>query len=226
MSKKIVKSNKHNDSKKGIKPTKKKYKNKLDEILSLEKKLLKEEEKIAVEEKRIRQEESIEREKENKIEKILEKEESDLEKIEKIEQEIKAEIGGHPLAQVTYKDIVKGLIGAFIGLAIHYTFVYGVKVSETLTMTRAIIMFPLTFLVGLLFIYATGFRKVEDKKLLVYMPLRLSVLYLCALIMSILVLFLFYPTFGHEFEESFKMVAGVMLAAVVGACTADLLGKE
>jgi hypothetical protein len=44
--------------------------------------------------------------------------------------------------------------------------------------------------------------------------------------MSILVLVLFYPNFGYNFEESYKMVAAVMLAAVVGACTADLLGKE
>jgi len=192
---------------------------KLDEVIALEKKLLKEEKKIEAEER-------IEKDNENKEEKLLEKEESDLERLEKIEMEIKSEVGGHPLAKVTFKDITKGFIGSFIGLAIHYTFVYGVEISEHLTMTRATIMFPLTFLVGLLFIYATGFRKVQDKKLLIYMPIRLFVLYTCALIMSILVLYLFYPDFGHSFEESYKMVAGVMLAAVVGACTADLLGKE
>lgn len=193
--------------------------NKLDEVIALERKLLQEERKIEAEE-------SIEKSNENKEEKLLEKEESDLEKLEKIEEEIRAEVGEHPLAKVTFKDITKGLVGAFIGLAIHYTFVYGVEISENLTMTRATIMFPLTFLVGLLFIYATGFRKVQDKKLLIFMPLRLLVLYTCALVMSILVLYLFYPAFGHEFEESYKMIAGVMLAAVVGACTADLLGKE
>ncbi|MGV8171498.1 MAG: hypothetical protein ACP5OA_02270, partial [Candidatus Woesearchaeota archaeon] len=152
--------------------------------------------------------------------------ESDIEKLEKIEKEIKTKIEEHPLAKVTFKDLTKGMIGAFIGLAIHYTFVYGVKVSEGLTMTRATIMFPLAFFVGLLFIYATGFRKVDDRRLLVYMPIRMLVLYICALTMSILVLILFYPSFGHEFEESYKMIAGVMLAAVVGACTADLVGKE
>ena len=57
------------------------------------------------------------------------------------------------------------------------------------------------------------------------MPVRLLVLYICSLIMSVLVLLLFYPNFGHNFLESYKMVAGVMLAAVVGACTADLIGK-
>jgi uncharacterized membrane protein len=206
---------------------------KLDKILNVENRLLeaerdveKKEEKLESEEKRIESEEEQIESKEkgfSNMEKVMEKEESDIEKLEHMEQELKAEVGEHPLAKVTLKDLAKGLIGAFIGLAIHYTFVYGVELSTTLTMTRATILYPLTFIVGLLFIYATGFRKIQDKKILVYMPIRLGVLYLCSLIMSIVVLFLFYPNFGHTLEESYKMVAAVMLAAVVGACTADLL---
>jgi uncharacterized membrane protein len=196
--------------------------NKLNIIMVAEGKLLNEENRIEKEEKKIEGEEKDI----NKIEGVLQKEETDIEKLEKIETEIKAEVGEHPLANVTFKDLAKGMIGAFIGLAIHYTFVYGVEISTNLTMLRATLMFPITFLVGLLFIYATGFRKIQDKKILIYMPLRLSVLYVCSLVMSILVLYLFYPTFGNNFQESYKMVAGVMLAAVVGACTADLLGKE
>jgi len=218
ISKKNLKSNKYHIAKK----KKQNVGNKLDKILSVENRLLHEEHNVEREEKRIEL-------RENEIDKLgdtLKKEETDIEKLEKIEEEIKAEVGSHPLAQVTLKDITKGFIGAFIGLAIHYTFVYGVEIAEKMTMMRATIMFPLTFLVGILFIYATGFRKVQDTKLLVYMPIRLFILYICSLIMSILVLYLFYPSFGHSFEESYKMVAGVMLAAVVGACTADLLGKE
>jgi uncharacterized membrane protein len=204
---------------KSVQKQEKENSEKLTEVIALEKKLLEEEKKIETEE-------SVEKNEENKIENILEKEESDIEKLEKIEEEIKAEVGEHPLAKVTLRDVIKGLIGAFIGLAIHYTFTYGVEIAQGLTMTRATILFPVTFFVGLLFIYATGFRKVDDKKLLIYMPIRLFVLYLCALAMSVLVLMLFYPNFGNVFEESYKMVAAVMLAAVVGACTADLLGKE
>jgi uncharacterized membrane protein len=199
---------------------------KLNEVIALEKKLLHEEKRIEGEEKGIEKKEGVEVVEENKVEEMLEKEESDMEKLEKIEEQIRSEVGEHPLAKVTFRDITKGMIGAFIGLVIHYTFTYGVEIAGGLTMTRATILFPVAFLVGLLFIYATGFRKVDDKKLLIYMPIRLFVLYLCALAMSILVLMLFYPNFGHVFEESYKMVAGVMLAAVVGACTADLLGKE
>jgi uncharacterized membrane protein len=229
---------KNKSAKKRIK--KESVSNKLDKVMNMERSLLKaekevskkednlalEEKKIELEERKIEHEENSEKTNENKVEKLLEKEESDLEKLEKIETEIKKEVGEHPLARVTLKDITKGLIGAFIGLSVHYTFTYGVEIAHSLTMTRATIMFPLTFLVGLLFIYATGFRKIEDKRLLLYMPLRLAVLYMCSFVMSILVLYLFYPSFGQHFEESYKMVAGVMLAAIVGACTADLLGKE
>jgi uncharacterized membrane protein len=202
---------------------------KLNKILAVEGKLLREEEKVEGEERRVETEEKkIETEDQdiNKIEEEMKKEESDIEKLEKIEEEIKSEVGEHPLAKVTLKDITKGLIGAFIGLVIHYTFTYGVEIAKNITMARATLLFPIAFLVGLLFIYATGFRKIEDKKLLLYMPLRVGMLFMCSLVMSILVLFLFYPEFGHNFQESYKMVAGVMLAAIVGACTADLLGKE
>ncbi|MGV8086649.1 MAG: DUF2391 family protein [Candidatus Woesearchaeota archaeon] len=221
-----------------IKPENKKknVSKKLDEVLAIENKLLKmekdvskKEDKLSAEEQKIEFEEKKIENDEKSIKSIsgtLKHEESELEKLEKIESEIRREVGSHPLAKVTLKDVAKGLIGAFIGLAIHYTFIYGVEISENLTMTRATIMFPLTFLVGLLFIYATGFRKIEDKKILIYMPIRLAVLYLCSIVMSILVLYLFYPNFGHNIEESYKMIAGVMLAAVVGACTADLIGKE
>ena len=87
-------------------------------------------------------------------------------------------------------------------------------------------MYLLSFIVGIVFIYFTGFRKIKDPKILMFIPVRLFVLYLASIAMSIIVLYIFYPTFGHDFFESFKMVGGVLLAAIVGACTADLIGKE
>ena len=221
--------NKKASKSKGSKKKSQSVKQKLDKVLNMENKLMQVEKNVAKKENSLMREEKNVENKEKGMDTIsetLNREENDLEKLEKIEQEIKTEVGEHPLARVTLKDITKGLIGAFIGLSVHYTFTYGVEIAKELTMTRATIMFPLTFIVGLLFIYATGFRKIEDKKILIYMPIRLFVLYMCSLIMSMLVLYLFYPNFGHNFQESYKMVAGVMLAAIVGACTADLLGKE
>jgi uncharacterized membrane protein len=209
--------------KKKVKKSKKQsINNKLDSILKAENNLLREEKLVEKKEELLAEEEKGVED----IKRSLNTESNDIQKLEKLEEEIRAEVGEHPLATVTLKDFTKGLVGAFIGLAIHYTFIYGVEISEKMTITRATLLFPLTFIVGLLFIYATGFRKVKDTKILMFMPLRLLVLYVCSLIMSILVLYIFYPSFGHNFEESYKMVAGVMLAAVVGACTADLLGKD
>ncbi len=217
---------------------------KLDQVIALEKNLLSEEKKIEKKETTlarnegtlIRDDTKINREERNELsalkdikEEIATKdkaEEDELDKLQKIEEDIKKDVGDHPLTKITARDIIKGLVGAFIGLAVHYTFTYGVEISEGLTFLRATLLFPVTFIIGLMFIYATGFRKVSDPKLLIFMPARLLVLYVTAIIMSILVLFLFYPNFGNEFVESYKMVAAVMLAAVIGACTADLFGKE
>jgi len=217
---------------------------KLDKVLSVENQLLQEEKRIESREKNIQNdekrleklEERVVKGENNENKEIVrleeelksneQKEESELEKLERLETEIKKEVGEHPLTHITSKDIIKGMVGAFIGLAIHYTFTYGVEISHELSFTRASMLFPFTFIVGLLFIYSTGFRKVKDPGILIFIPLRLMVLYVCAGIMSIAVLFIFYPEFGHNFIDSYKMVAGVMLAAVVGACTADLLGKE
>lgn len=216
---------------------KKDINSKLDQIIFLQKKLLKEEHKIE-EEESILEEEERKTEKEEhketkelkKIEKELEsrenKEEEELLKLKSLEEEIKREVGTHPLRKVGLKDIVKGFVGAFIGLVVHYTFFYGIKIAENLDFTRSTLLFVLSFFVGIMFIYTTGFRKIKDPKVLMFIPVRLIILYIISVVMSVLVLYLFYPKFGHDFMESYKMVSVVLLAAIVGACTADLIGKE
>jgi uncharacterized membrane protein len=210
---------------------------KLDQIMYMQKRLLKEEHKIEDEETEIEEEEEKtekgelnENKKLEKIEKEMnskgQEEEEELLKLKSLEEDIKKEVGEHPLKKIGLKDFIKGLVGAFIGLAVHYTFTYGVEISDGLDMTRATFLFVLAFFVGLMFIYATGFRKIKDPHILMFMPVRLFVLYISAVLMSIFVLYVFYPDFGHDFVHSYKMVAGVLLAAVVGACTADLIGKE
>jgi uncharacterized membrane protein len=217
---------------------------KLDTILSVEKKLLDEEKKIETTEKRLEREEEeilkedkttlLEERKEDRLLSSMDKEmrkkeketDKELSEIEKLELDIKKEVGQHPLTKIGFKDAIKGMVGAFVGLAVHYTFTYGVELSEKFDITRSILLYGLSFFVGLLFIYATGFRKVKDPQILIFMPVRLLVLYVISVVVSIFVLWIFYPGFGNTFEEGFRMVAGVLLAAVVGACTADLIGKE
>ncbi len=158
--------------------------------------------------------------------KIASQESEELAALEDVEKKLKQAVGAHPLRKVTYKDIAKGSIGAFIGTTAHYSFIYGVKVAQQIDITRAILLFPLAFAIGAIFLYITGFRKIKNPKLIWFLPIRLTVLFLTALVVSFLVLYLLHPSFLHHPVEMFKILATVQLSAVIGACTADLIGKE
>ena len=86
-------------------------------------------------------------------------------------------------------------------------------------------LFPISYILGGVFLYATGFRKVS-RKMLWFLPVRLTVLYVISLLMAIGVLYLFHPEFAHHFADGYKQVAAVTLTALIGACTADLIGQE
>ena len=169
-------------------------------------------------------------------EKIIEKEEekeiSAIEKLEKLEKETILEIQ-HPLLTFTYKDVVRGAVGAFFGAVTHYTFIYGIKVAEQIDVMRASILFIISFVIGGIFLYYTGFRKVKDPKILSFLPLRLIILYAVSIVMTVFVLYLFYPHFQllnpsnpAVFWESYKQLSTVTLTAILGACTADLIGRD
>jgi len=174
--------------------------------------LLKDVKKIKKEEKYIEKEEEIELE--------------ELRKLEEIEEKIKKGVGVHPLRKITYRDLAKGALGAFIGVVAHYTFIYGIHVAEDIDIFRATLLFPIAYLLGGVFLYATGFRKVSTK-MLWFLPVRLTVLFVISLIMAVLVLYLFHPDFmQHFFWNGYKQVATVTLTGIIGACTADLIGRE
>lgn len=150
----------------------------------------------------------------------------ELKKLEALEREVAEQVKTHPLKKITYKDVARGMVGAFFGAVAHYTFVYGIKVAHDITIVRATILFPLSFIIGAIFLYVAGFRKIQDKKIMWFLPVRLLVLYATALVTSVIVLYLFNPEFGVNFIESYKQVATVSLSAIIGATAADLLGKE
>ncbi|MDO8660996.1 MAG: hypothetical protein Q7K43_03840 [Candidatus Woesearchaeota archaeon] len=185
---------------------------KLDRVLKNQKSLLQTEQRVERKENEELREEAIA--------------EKELKNIERLEREIEKQVESHPLRKITIKDVARGAIGAFVGTVAHYTFIYGIKVAEAITVMRASLLFPLSFIVGGIFLYATGFRKVQDPKLLWFLPVRLIVLSITAIITSIIVLAIFTPSFGQHFGESFKQVATVSLSAIIGACTADVLGKD
>ncbi len=185
---------------------------KLNLVLANQKKLLSQEAKVEKEEEIVHKEELEELKK--------------LEELEAVEKELMHVVGEHPLKKITYRDIAKGSIGAFIGVAAHYTFVYGVKVAAEIDVMRATLLFPLSYGLGAVFMYMTGFRRIKDPKIVSFLPVRLTLLYVVAVITAMLVLWLFNPGFFQDFWTSYKQVATVTLSAVIGACTADLLGKE
>jgi uncharacterized membrane protein len=163
---------------------------------------------------------------EQRIESEEKQELAELKKLEEIEKKIKEKVEAHPLKKITYHDIAKGALGAFIGIVAHYTVIYGIHIAEELTVTRATILFVLSYLIGGVFLYATGFRKVSAR-MMWFLPLRLTILYTISVVMSVAVLFLFFPEFLHHFFwDGYKQVAAVTLTALIGACTADLIGKE
>lgn len=162
-----------------------------------------------------------------RLEKQIEsEEEEELKRLKSIRKEIEEELGPHPLTKITSRDIAKGVVGSFIGIVAHFTFFYGIKVAHWLTMTRAALLYPLSLVIGGVFMYATGFRKVKGVRVMKFLPVRLLVLYIVSLVVSALVLFFFSPEFLHSFEYAFKELSTVSLIAIIGACTADLIGKE
>jgi len=185
---------------------------KLDKVLRNQERLLSTEQRVEREEHEELREEAVAK--------------KELEKIEFLAREIEHQVESHPLRKITLKDVTRGAIGAFVGTVAHYTFIYGIKAAEAITVARASLLFPLSLFVGGIFLYATGFRKVQDPKLLWFLPIRLIVLSITAIITSIIVLAIFTPSFGQHLGESFKQVATVSLSAIIGACTADILGKD
>ena len=204
----------------------KKKRGKKDQVGKKLDKILKGQEKILKEEFKIEKEEVGEEKKEEEIEQLEKRQISEMEKLEQIEKEVESEVKAHPLTKITINDIFKGSLGAFVGTTLHYTLYYGVKIAENISMTRATIIFALSFIMGMVFLYITGFRKVKDSKATIFLPLRMIVLYTVSIIVSVAVLYLFFPTFGQSFDEAYRQTATVSLVAVIGACTADLFGKE
>jgi uncharacterized membrane protein len=151
----------------------------------------------------------------------------ELEKIVDLEKSLSREIKEKPLRKITYRDFSKSIVGAFFGVLGHFAFFYGVKISHEITIMRASILYIVAFFIGVLFIYLTGFRKIQHKKHLIFVPIRLLVIYFTSIVVVIAVLSLFgYINNTIPFTEIYKQVAAVSILAVMGAATADLIGKE
>ncbi len=199
---------------------------KLDRLLSMQSQLLAKEEVVAREEEKVLSLTAAEGAEEHKLEEVAEKELSELEQLKAMEKRIQSEVSTHPLRKITFRDFTKGMIGAFIGIVAHFSFLEGLHVAENFTMFRATLLYLISLLIGIAFLYFAGFRYVGDRLVLRFIPLRIVVIYFTAILVVLLVLWLFGSiTLASHFSEVYKTVSAISILAILGACTADLIGK-
>ena len=192
---------------------------KLNLIIDTQKKILKNEEKILGEEAEIKQLEKEELKHE-------ESEESSLEKLMKLELQLKRNISS-PIKKVTKRDMFKGMIGASVGIMGHFAFTKGADIATTLTVFRSTILYLVAFIVIVIMLYYTGFKDVQKNIVAKFMPLRALVLYSVSVVVIIVINLLFGKIdFSTDFVTVYNLVGASIILAVMGAGTADLIGKN
>ena len=195
---------------------------KLDKILENQEKILGEEKEILEKEKILEEmeEKDLKRDKD-----IMKSEKEALQELEKLEQKLK-ERTQSPLKSVTKKDVAKGVVGAFVGVVGHYAFLKGKEFAQSLNFWNATILYLVSIAMLIIILYYTGFRTVERKTLIKFLPTRVLILYLTA-IFTILVIYLFFGIlkFSLSFIELYKLVGANIVLATLGAGTADLIGR-
>ncbi|MFW6026953.1 MAG: hypothetical protein ACOCRX_11505 [Candidatus Woesearchaeota archaeon] len=152
-------------------------------------------------------------------------EEEALKELEKIEKQINKGFNS-PMTKITKRDVFKGFIGAFIGMLGHFAFIKAFDISLDLTYARATLFYTIAFFMIVIMLYYTGFKQVKKKLLFNFLPIRAVVLYLVS-ILAILFLNLIYGKiyFPIDIGQIYKLVSASIILAVIGAGTADLLGK-
>ncbi|MAG45421.1 MAG: hypothetical protein CMH63_01460 [Nanoarchaeota archaeon] len=166
---------------------------------------------------------------EKKLDSILRREREQADSDEDLEEdleEIKKDLEGSPLKKITVKDFGKALIGSFIGVTSHFVFLEGAHFADNLTTARASWLLIVAYVVGLIFIYAAGFKKVKQIRLLSFIPARITLIYIVALSVTFFVLYIYGITAHSSAILIYKQVAAVSIPAIIGASAADLIGHE
>ena len=159
------------------------------------------------------------------IKKEEKKIESNEEDIKKVESQIKRIVEIKSLNRVTIKDINRGIIGAFIGVVAHFGFIYGKEIAQRISTSRATFIFIFSYLLITILMYETGYRKIKEKRILKFLPLRATVIYFVSLAVIIFIFFLFNQIDFGNIGRLYSEVAVTSVLAVLGAGTADLIGR-
>ncbi len=172
-----------------------------------------------------KKEDSIEK-KENIIVAEEKKIESETKHVEKLEKEIKKEVSEKPLTKLSFRDVNKGIIGAFIGVVAHFAFIYGKEISKDISVARASVLIVFSYLLIMLLMYETGYREIKDKKLAGIIPIRATVIFVTAIIVIVAIFFLFNQINFADLSALYKQIAVTSVLASLGAGTADLIGRD
>ncbi len=152
--------------------------------------------------------------------------EEETKKIESVERDIKSELQDKPLTKVSLKDLNKGIIGAFIGVVAHFSFVYGKEIAKGISYPRAALLLFFSYFLVIILMYETGYRNVRDKKIFAVLPARATVIFLTSIAVIIVIFFLFDQVDFKNLGELYKQIAVTSVLASLGAGTADLIGKN
>jgi len=196
---------------------------KLNLILENQKKILINESEILKKEVEV---ELLEKKELKKEDLEIKSEEEALEELTKLESEIKKNVE-NPIKTITKKDVIKSFVGAFIGTVGHFAFYEGVHIAEELNFLNATILYFIAFLIVLLLLYYSGFRKIKKHIILKFLPLRAILIYSVSIVTIIFV----YIIFGKlhlpiNLFDFYKLISANIILAVLGAGTADLIGKS
>lgn len=194
-----------------------KINHKLNKILKNQKKILSDEESMLSKEDQLLSEEEEE----------FQNEADELKEIEALEKEIIKDLNkDSALKRITHKDVTKGMIGAFFGIVGHFAFAKGSSIAAEFSYLRSSAILLTSFAIIILFLYYAGFREVNDKFLYKFLPVRAITIYATALITITFVLVLYgVISMNTSFSEYYNTLAAISVLAVLGAGTADLLGK-
>lgn len=194
---------------------------KLDKILKNQEVILENERKILGEEQEIKELEMQELEKEN-LE--LSQGENTLQSLEDLQNSIK-ESSRKTVRKITKRDFLKGFIGAFIGVMSHFAFTKAVDIAAHLTIIRATYLYIVALVIIISMLYYTGFRNIQKQTVFKFLPMRATILYCVSIITVLFVNILFAQIQSFAFWDLYRLVGANIILAVIGAGTADLIGK-
>ena len=189
------------------------------EILSEEKKVEHKVDEVEKKTERIEQKEAQIAEEEKKLEK-------ETQKIEGIERKIEKEVSQKPLTAFNFRDLNKGIVGAFIGVVAHFGFVYGSVLADKITTARASLLLVFSYLLIVVLMYETGYREIKEKRLLGILPKRATFIFITSIVVVAAIFFLFNMVDLKDPVGFFKQIAVTSVLASLGAGTADLPGKR